>query len=180
MPTAAGSSTFTATVSDAGSQTTSSSFTLTVANLTATACTLYVSPSGWASNGGRLTAPWQPPQKAASNATAGQTVCFRAGSYPQTVTAGYQQTFNNSGSPGNPIVLTNYPGETAVVQGSTRINGSYLTFLGTPQGTGSCDPINHDDFAFQGPQAHTTHASSNSCTSTSYPPFITFSLLPLR
>jgi len=40
MPTAAGSSTFTATVSDASSQTTSSSFTLTVANLTSTACTL--------------------------------------------------------------------------------------------------------------------------------------------
>src|SRR5713101_3823807 len=134
-PTTAGSSTFTATVSDVSAQTSSTSFTLTVASLTATACTLYVSPSGSDSNPGTLSAPWQTPQKAANSAAAGQTVCFRGGSYPQTVTSGYQQTFNNSGSPGNPIVFTNYPGETAVVQGSTRINGSYLTFLGTPQGT---------------------------------------------
>jgi len=112
-----------------------------VANLTATACTLYVSPSGSDSNSGTLSAPWQTPQKAANSAAAGQTVCFRGGTYPQTITAGYQQTFNNSGSTSNPIVFTNYPGETAVVQGSTRINGSYLTFRGTPQGTGSCSAI---------------------------------------
>ncbi len=180
MPTAAGSSTFTATVSDASSQTTSSSFTLTVANLTATACTLYVSPSGSDSNAGTLTAPWQTPQKAASNATAGQTVCFRAGSYPQTVTAGYQQTFNNSGSTGNPIVFTNYPGETAVVQGSTRINGSYLTFRGTPQGTGSCSALIHCGLIFEGSQGYNIDAIDICCAINSNPHFVLFDHVEIR
>jgi acid phosphatase len=179
-PTTAGSSTFTATVSDASSQTASSSFTLTVANLTATACTLYVSPSGSDSNPGTLSAPWQTPQKAANSATTGQTVCFRGGSYPQTVTAGYQQTFNNSGSSGNPIVFTNYPGEIAVVQGSTRINGSYLTFRGTPQGTGSCSAITPCGLIFEGSQGYNIDAIDICCASTSNPHFVLFDHVEIR
>src|SRR5467141_1024705 len=179
-PTIAGSSTFTATVSDTSSQSTSSSFTLTVANLTPTACTLYVSPSGSDSNPGTLSAPWQTPQKAASSATAGQTVCFRGGSYPQTVTAGYQQTFNNSGSPGNPIIFTNYPHETALVQGSTRINGSYLTFRGTPQGTGSCSAINHCGLIFEGSQGYNIDAIDICCATNSNPHFVLFDPVEVR
>ena len=180
MPTTAGSSTFVATVSDTISQTTSSSFTLTVANLTATACTLYVSPSGSDSNSGTLSAPWQTPQKAANSAAAGQTVCFRGGTYPQTITAGYQQTFNNSGSTSNPIVFTNYPGETAVVQGSTRINGSYLTFRGTPQGTGSCSAINHCGLIFEGSQGYNIDAIDICCATNSNPHFVLFDHVEIR
>src|SRR5258708_1645189 len=77
-PTPAESSTFTATVRDASSQTASSSFTLAVTSLTSTGCTLYVSPSGSDSNAGTLFAPWRTPQKAARSAAAGQTGCFRA------------------------------------------------------------------------------------------------------
>jgi hypothetical protein len=179
-PTTAGSSTFTATVSDAGSQKTTSSLTLTVTNLTATACALYVSPSGSDSNPGTLSAPWQTPQKAANSAAAGQTVCFRGGTYPQTVTAGYQQSFNNSGSPGNPIVFTNYPGETAVLQGSTRINGSYLTFRGTPQGTGSCGAINHCGLIFEGSQGYNIDAVDICCASNSNPHFVLFDHVEIR
>ena len=154
IPTTAGSSTFTAMVSDASSQSATGNFTLTVASPTANTCTLYGSPSGSDSNPGSLSAPWQTPQHAANSATAGQTVCFRGGSYPQTVTSGYQQTFNNSGSQGNPIVFTNYPAEVAVIQGSSRINGSYLTFRGTPQGSGSCDAINQCGLVFEGSQGY--------------------------
>jgi hypothetical protein len=179
-PTTAGSSTFTATVNDATSQTASSSFTLTVASLTATSCTLYVSPSGSDSNPGTLAAPWQTPQKAANSAAAGQTVCFRGGSYAQTVTSGYQQTFNNSGSAGNPIVFTNYPGEIAVIQGSTRINGSYLTFRGTPQSLGSCDAINPCGLIFEGSQGYNIDAIDICCAVNSNPNFVTFDHVEIR
>jgi len=167
-------------VSDASSQTTTRNFTLTVASPTATACILFVSPSGSDSNPGTLSAPWQTPQKAANSATVGQTVCFRGGSYPQTVTSGYQQTFNNSGSQGNPIVFTNYPGEVAVIQGSTRINGSYLTFRGTPQTTGSCDAINPCGLVFEGSQGYNVDGIDICCATTSNPNFVLFDHVEIR
>src|SRR5258708_6781824 len=179
-PTTAESSTFTATVRDASSQTASSSFTLAVASLTSTACTLYVSPLGSDSNAGTLSAPWRTPQKAASSAAAGQTVCFRGGSYPQTVTSGYQQTFNNSGSSGNSIVFTNYPGEIAVIQGSTRINGSYLTFRGTPQSTGSCDAINPCGLVFEGSQGYNIDGIDICCATNSNSNFVLFDHVEIR
>ena len=179
-PTTAASPTFTAMVSDANSQTAKRNFTLTVGSATAAACTLYVSPSGSDSNPGTLSAPWQTPQKAANSATAGQTVCFRGGSYPQTVTSGYQQTFNNSGSSGNPIVFTNYPGEIAVIQGSTRINGSYLTFRGTPQSAGSCDAINHCGLIFEGSQGYNVDGIDICCATTSNPNFVVFDHVEIR
>jgi hypothetical protein len=179
-PTTAGTPTFTATVSDASSQTASRNFTLTIGSVAATACAFYVSPSGSDSNSGTLSAPWQTPQKAANSATAGQTVCFRGGSYPQTVTSGYQQTFNTSGSQGNPIVFTNYPGEAAVIQGSTRINGSYLTFRGTPQGTGSCDAINHCGLVFEGSQGYNVDGIDICCATTSNPNFVLFDHVEIR
>ena len=179
-PTTAGSSTFAAMVSDASSQSATSNFTLTVANLAANACTLYVSPSGSDANPGTLSSPWQTPQQAANGATAGQTVCFRGGSYPQTVTSGYQQTFNNSGSQGNPIVFTNYPGEVAVIQGSTRINGSYLTFRGTPQSVGSCDAINPCGLVFEGSQGYNVDGIDICCAVNSSPNFVVFDHVEIR
>jgi hypothetical protein len=167
-------------VSDASSQSATSNFTLTVANLAANACTLYVSPSGSDANPGTLSAPWQTPQQAANGATAGQTVCFRGGSYPQTVTSGYQQTFNNSGSQGNPIVFTNYPGEVAVIQGSTRINGSYLTFRGTPQAVGSCDAINPCGLVFEGSQGYNVDGIDICCAVNSSPNFVVFDHVEIR
>ena len=179
-PTAAGAPTFTVSVSDATSQAASHNFTLTVGSAVAAACTLYVSPSGSDSNPGTLSAPWQTPQKAAGSATAGHTVCFRGGTYPQTVTSGYQQTFNNSGSAGNPIVFTNYPGEVALIQGSTRINGSYLTFRGTPQGTGSCDAINQCGLIFEGSQGYNIDGIDICCATNSNSNFVTFDHVEIR
>jgi len=170
----------TVTVRDSASQSASSSFTLTVTPQTAITCSLYVSPSGSDSNSGTLSAPWQTPQKAADSAVAGQTVCFRGGSYPQTVTSGYQQTFNNSGSMGNPIVFTNYPGEIALIQGSTRINGSYLTFRGTPQNARSCDAINHCGLIFEGSQGYNIDAIDICCASNFNSQFVLFDHVEIR
>ena len=79
-------------------------------------CTYYVSPSGSDEKPGTLTEPWKTVQKAFDSATAGQTVCFRGGTYPEAVlpdptTKAATQLEKRSGTPGNPIVFTNYPGE---------------------------------------------------------------------
>jgi Putative Ig domain/Abnormal spindle-like microcephaly-assoc'd, ASPM-SPD-2-Hydin/Immunoglobulin domain len=181
-PTTAGSSTFTATVRDASSQTISSSFTLTVANPIATACALYVSPSGSDSNPGTLSDPLQTAQKAFDSATAGQTVCFRAGTYPQYIaaTAGFNQVEGNSGTPGNPIVFTNYPGEIALLQGSTRVNGSYVTFRGTPNNTPNCSATNPCGLIFEGSTGYVLPAVSVCCAVNYNPNFVLFDHVEIR
>lgn len=75
--------------------------------------TFYVSPSGSDANGGTIGAPWKTIQHAANTVKAGATVDVRAGTYNESVnipvsgnaTAGY-------------VVFQNYPGETAVVDGT--------------------------------------------------------------
>jgi parallel beta-helix repeat protein len=96
-------------------------------------CTVYVSPSGSDSNGGTVSAPWKTAQHAFGAVEPGQTVCFRAGTYPLAGSSGYSQTINASGTSTERITITNYPGEVAVLRGSTRVAGAYITFLGTPQ-----------------------------------------------
>jgi hypothetical protein len=181
-PTTAGSSTFTATVGDSNSQTISSSFTLTVANPTATACTLYVSPSGSDSNPGTLPAPWQTVQKAFNSATAGQTVCFRGGTYPQYIaaTSGYNQVESNSGSPGNPIVFTNYPGEIALIQGSTEIYGSYISVRGTPNNSPNCSATNPCGLIFEGSTGYVLGGVVVCCAAGTNPHFVTFDHVEIR
>ena len=139
IPTTAGSSTFTAMVSDASSQSATGNFTLTVASPTANTCTLYVSPSGSDSNPGTLSSPWQTAQRAFSAAAPGDVICFRGGTYPQYQTPPtYNQTMSASGTAANPITVQNYPGEVALIQGSTHVTGSYITFKGTITGPGTC------------------------------------------
>src|SRR4029077_15467154 len=90
-------------------------------------------PSGSDSNAGTISAPWKTAQHAFDAVQPGQTVCFRAGTYPMLGSSGYSQTIDTSGSGSQRIKITNYPGEVAVLHGSTRVNGAYLTFLGTPE-----------------------------------------------
>ena len=171
-----------ATVSDASSQTNGSSFTLTVANLTATACALYVSPSGSDSNPGTFSAPWQTLQKAFDSAVAGQTACFRGGTYPQYVpsTTGFNQVENTSGSPGSPIVFTNYPGEVALIQGSTRVNGSYLLFQGTPNNIPNCSGAYPCGLIFEGSTGYVLPSVSICCAVNYNPHFVTFDHVEIR
>src|SRR5712664_2325872 len=98
-------------------------------------CTYYVSPAGSDTNSGTIDAPWRHLQKAFETLTAGQTACLRAGTYePVGVynTPSYRQTFSRTGKPGNPIVIRNYPGETAIVLGEVIVRGSYLKLSGSP------------------------------------------------
>jgi hypothetical protein len=99
------------------------------------ACTFYISPGGSDTNSGTIQAPWKHLQKAFEALTAGQVVCLRTGTYEPTGaynTPSYRHTFSRSGDPGKPIVIRNYPGETAIVLGLVVVRGNYLKLLGTP------------------------------------------------
>jgi hypothetical protein len=98
-------------------------------------CTYYVSPAGSDTNSGIIDAPWRHLQKAFETLTAGQTACLRTGTYEPIGTyntPSYRQTFSLTGEPGKPIVIRNYPGETAIVLGEVVIRGSYLKLSGSP------------------------------------------------
>ena len=95
-------------------------------------CQLYVSPTGSDTNAGTITAPWRTVQHAFNYAQPGERVCFRGGAYPMTNSAGYNQSLSRSGTSSSRITFTNYPGEVAVIEGSTRVDAAYVTFLGTP------------------------------------------------
>ena len=118
-------------------------------------CTKFVSPTGSDSNSGTtLSAPWLTVEQAFQNATAGDYVCFRGGWYPQNPQNGgkgadpcltdgtYSQILRTGGTATNWITFTNYPGEMAIIQGDTRVDGQstcgsytgaqYVKFLGTP------------------------------------------------
>lgn len=117
-------------------------------------CTYYVSPSGSDENPGTLDEPLKTVQKAFDTVTAGETVCFRAGTYPETVlpnpaTKAATQLEKQSGTPGNPIVFTNYPGEVAIIQGETKIYGSYIILRGTAQSAASCSATNRCGLVFE-------------------------------
>jgi len=71
--------------------------------------------------------------------------CLRAGTYEPTGaynTSSYRHTFSRTGEAGGPIVIRNYPGETAVIRGEVVVRGNYLKLLGTPPSGG---------LIFQGP-----------------------------
>jgi len=74
--------------------------------------TFYVAPSGNDLNPGSLTQPWRSLAKAASTLTAGQAVYVRAGIYEEVLVP------QNSGTEGNYIIYSAYPGESVVINGS--------------------------------------------------------------
>src|ERR1035438_10750107 len=79
----------------------------------------YVSKSGNNTNSGSFTAPWLTIQHAASSVSAGATVFVEAGVYTESV------TFPASGTASNYITFTNYPGQTAVIDGTgLSVSGS--------------------------------------------------------
>jgi hypothetical protein len=125
-------------------------------------CTYYVSPSGSDEKPGTLEEPWKTLQKAFNTATAGQAVCLRGGTYPQYVAAsdGFNQVEILSGVPGKPIVFTNYPAEIAVIQGSTKIYGSYITFRGAPNDTRNCSATHLCGLIFEGSSGYVLNAVS--------------------
>ena len=73
----------------------------------------YVAPTGNDDYPGNLAYPWRTIQKAAETLVAGDTVYIRVGVYAEQVVP------QNSGSAGQPITYTVYPGETAIIDGSS-------------------------------------------------------------
>ena len=72
----------------------------------------YVSPSGNDSSPGSISQPWKTITKAANTLTAGQTVYIRTGNYNERLVP------KNSGTVGNYIIYSNFPGETVTLDGT--------------------------------------------------------------
>jgi hypothetical protein len=125
-------------------------------------CIYYISPSGSDGNAGTFAEPWRTVQKAFETVTAGQTVCLRGGTYPQYVdaSAGFNQVERRSGAPGKPILFTNSSGEIAVIKGSTKIYGSYITFRGAPSDTPNCSTTHPCGLIFEGSSGYVLNAIS--------------------
>jgi hypothetical protein len=107
-----------------------------LARLTPSGNQFYVSPGGSASGDGSINNPWdlktalgQP-----SSVTSGSTIFLRGGTYNvPAVDLGF--TSSLSGTADNPIIVTSYPGEWAVIDGnlshSTIKNKTILRITGT-------------------------------------------------
>jgi len=81
-------------------------------SVSAPGATYYVATSGSDANPGRETQPWGTIQKAAVTLTAGDTVYVKAGTYKERV------VLQNSGSYGNYITYSAYPGDTVIIDGT--------------------------------------------------------------
>ena len=95
---------------------------------TPTQATYYVSPSGSDANPGSLSAPFLTVTKARdvvrtinSSMTADIVVYLRGGNYPVASTISFAP--QDSGTNGHRIVYQAYPGETAVLNGATKVTG---------------------------------------------------------
>ncbi len=81
---------------------------------TSLATNYYVSPDGSDSNPGTFNEPWKSVGKATTTSTAGDTVFIREGIYKEVV------TFSNSGTVNNPIVITAFNKEIAIIDGNNN------------------------------------------------------------
>ncbi len=82
------------------------------------AANLFVSPDGNDANPGTLGRPFRTIQKAADSLSPDDTCYVRAGVYRETV------RLSTSGSPGRPVRIRAYPGETVLLDGTEPIRGS--------------------------------------------------------
>jgi parallel beta-helix repeat protein len=78
----------------------------------AAANTYYVAKNGDDSNPGTEALPWLTVQKAASTLQAGDMVYIKSGTYTEQVSV------RKSGTPGNSIIFSVYPGDKAVINGT--------------------------------------------------------------
>jgi hypothetical protein len=83
----------------------------------------FVSPSGSDTNSGAITAPWRTLTHAVAQLKAGDTLYARAGSYAETVWVG------NSGTASSRIMISAYPGESPIIDGSTLNISNWKSLL---------------------------------------------------
>lgn len=93
------------------------------------AANYYVATTGNDTNAGTEAAPFKTIQKAANTANAGDTVYIRGGTYSGVVLV------SKSGTAGNPITFTNYPGETPVLDATGKTSADYWNGIFTIRGT---------------------------------------------
>ena len=93
-------------------------------NPPSTGSSYYVSPTGSDSNSGTAAAPFKTFTKAASVATAGSTVYFKAGTYADGA------TLTTPGTATNYITYRNYGTDQAVFNGGINISASYIRIKG--------------------------------------------------
>ena len=92
---------------------------------TALAATYYVSPSGSDAAAGTQVAPFATVQFGAGKLNPGDVLVLRAGDYHESVTV------TRSGTSAAPILIQNYPGETAVLVGSRPVTGTWTVQTGS-------------------------------------------------
>jgi uncharacterized protein YjdB len=87
----------------------------------------YVAPTGSAGNTGQINSPWSLAHALSHPAAVqpGDTIWLRGGTYAY---AAY--TSSLTGTATNPIILRQYPGERAIVDGYMVVNGGYTWFWG--------------------------------------------------
>src|SRR5262245_38547404 len=112
-----------------GSKTVARAFLFTAAVLLpgrppAAAATYHVSPAGNDANSGQSGSPWKTLGKAASVASAGDTVLLAGGTYREAV------AFSRSGTAAAPISFQNEPGAVPVIDGSGLPAGPLLNLNG--------------------------------------------------
>ncbi|MGH9897213.1 MAG: right-handed parallel beta-helix repeat-containing protein, partial [bacterium] len=95
------------------------------------------SSSGSDANPGTITAPWRTLQKAFDALQPGQIAYLRAGTYGAFCSA---SRFSRAGTPAAPITVQGYPGESAVVHGQIRLEGSYFRLAHVIVEGPSCGP----------------------------------------
>ena len=87
----------------------------------------FAAPTGSDSNPGTLAAPFLTLRKLASSLAPGQVGMLRGGAYGDTST---YHPVNASGASGQPITITNYPGESVTVKGFLGVDGNFVTIRG--------------------------------------------------
>lgn len=127
-------------------------------------CDKVASPAGSDSNPGSLESPYRTPQRLIDGLSAGQTGCFRGGTYSQDSIA-FRQT---SG-----ITITSYPGERATVQGRIFILTDRVTIenlnLNGRNSKGLPSPtINGDDVVIRSNDITNEHTTGSCVHPTSY------------
>jgi PKD repeat protein len=83
----------------------------------------YVSKTGSDSNPGTLSAPWLTINHISGHIVPGDTVQVRAGTYQEQI------NITTSGTASNRITITNYPGESPVIDGAYKIPSAWTSFL---------------------------------------------------
>src|SRR4051812_38741284 len=122
-------------------------------------CDKVASPTGSDTAAGTLLAPYKTAQKLADSLNAGQTGCFRAGTYSGGL------RINKSGASGSPITLASFPGELGTIAGRVYIpdGKAFWTFtqlkLDRSSGQGSLPSptVLGDDISFIGNDVTDNH-----------------------